>query len=296
MKTAPAAVPQDASKLVKTEVLTAKQSNIQPISNPVQAAQNPTPALAHPERKISTDGDGKSEAPPSEVSKTQALPDDGGNLPELAPNEADVPEVSEPVNPRRTILNPGSDRGVAHLESASLASPPAAQAVTHAREVTPTPARPMAPAVHQVEKSAILDQLAKGIQVHQTPSNSEIRIRLVPDTLGEIHIKISLKADVLVAEIRATSGAAHEVLSKHTLEIQNVLQNAGLQTEQVLVKMAAPPMQGGWTGDATQRDSSSPGQPSRNNSSPRDQGSGDQQQPSRNPSRRNPWDGWDEYA
>jgi flagellar hook-length control protein FliK len=121
-------------------------------------------------------------------------------------------------------------------------------------------------------------------------------VRLVPENLGEVHIKIAVKDGTLVAEIRASSEVTREILSRETHKIQAMLLDTGAKVEHVVVRT------GGFGGEAfqsdrsNQRESNLPPDKEGGSHSGRDEkdtGSSHQEK-ERDPN--SPWDRWEKFA
>jgi flagellar hook-length control protein FliK len=144
-------------------------------------------------------------------------------------------------------------------------------------------------------EARVLDQISQAIRVQGGNSGSEMKIRLVPENLGEVHLKISVRDNVVVAELRAGTEGTREVLSKHTQQIQNVLQEAGYRVDQIAVRGGASDSVADWRGGPQRDPLQQQNQP--HEQAPRERGNrqppGQQQSDER---KRPAWGQWDRYA
>ncbi|MCB9781616.1 MAG: flagellar hook-length control protein FliK [Candidatus Omnitrophica bacterium] len=104
--------------------------------------------------------------------------------------------------------------------------------VSRPTQTNPTPSLPPAP----VEENEILNQISRNIQSRSVTQGSEMRIRLVPESLGEIHVKVMVRDGQVIAEIRASSDATREILTKNATHLQSLLAESGVGMEKVVVR------------------------------------------------------------
>ena len=209
------------------------------------------------------------------------------------------PEANRPIDARRVEPprpDPVADRQVESPvrtspvsgTSSSVSAAPAASA--------PAPASGSSPSNSATQNLEVVQQVSQALQSHRAPAGSEIRVRLVPENLGEVHIKIAVKDGTLVAEIRASSEVTREILSRETHKIQAMLLDTGAKVEHVVVRT------GGFGGEAfqsdrsNQRESNLPPDKEGGSHSGRDEkdtGSSHQEK-ERDPN--SPWDRWEKFA
>ncbi|MCA9431290.1 MAG: flagellar hook-length control protein FliK, partial [Candidatus Omnitrophica bacterium] len=104
--------------------------------------------------------------------------------------------------------------------------------VSRPTQTNPTPSLPPAP----VEENEILNQISRNIQSRSVTQGSEMRIRLVPESLGEIHVKVTVRDGQVIAEIRASSDVTREILTKNATHLQSLLAESGVGMEKVVVR------------------------------------------------------------
>ena len=122
-------------------------------------------------------------------------------------------------------------------------------------------------------------------------------MRLVPENLGEVYLKIAVKDGTLVAEIRASSEITREILSRETHKIQALLQDTGAKVEHVVVRT------GGFGGEAfesnrsTQREPNLPANREGNGRhSGRDASDADSSHKEKEHDPHSPWERWEKFA
>ncbi len=152
--------------------------------------------------------------------------------------------------------NTGSDAGAgderAPAEMLSLRAPVRAEgsalpfAVPFAQHASPLdpalPAgTPAAPA--PVDPGAVMDQILRGMQVHTADGQSEVRLHLLPEQLGDVSIKLIVSGGVVDASITADSAAARDALVSGQSQLARTLADAGLKLQGFTVGLG-----GGFTG------------------------------------------------
>lgn len=119
-----------------------------------------------------------------------------------------------------------------------------------------TPVAPPAPAstlpqAQHVDANAVVDQMLRGMQVRTADGQSEVRLRLVPEQLGDVSIKLTVTGGVVDASITAHTADAQNALAGGQNQLAKTLADAGLKLQSFTVGLA-----GG--GFADNRDQSRP--------------------------------------
>ncbi len=101
--------------------------------------------------------------------------------------------------------------------------------------------KPQAPLSNSIQpppaqESSVVDQMTRNLQGRSLSNGSEMRVRLVPENLGEIHLKVTVRDGQIIAEIRATSEVTREILSKNSVQLQSLLADSGAGMEKVIVR------------------------------------------------------------
>ena len=86
------------------------------------------------------------------------------------------------------------------------------------------------------QEPKIIEQVINKVESLKPSQGSEIKVRLNPANLGEVHLRVVSTPDGLLAEIRATNSGTQDVLQRHAVQIHNLLQESGLRVDQVIIR------------------------------------------------------------
>ncbi|MDB5071190.1 MAG: flagellar hook-length control protein FliK [Candidatus Eremiobacteraeota bacterium] len=114
----------------------------------------------------------------------------------------------------------------------------------------PAPAQTM-PQPQHVDANAVVDQILRGMTIRTTDGQSEVRLRLVPENLGDVSVKLTVTGGLVDASITAHSADAQNALAGGQNQLAKTLADAGLKLQSFTVGLA-----GGGFADA--RDQSRP--------------------------------------
>jgi flagellar hook-length control protein FliK len=103
---------------------------------------------------------------------------------------------------------PASPPATTNATTPALAIPVANDAVP---VQPPAPAATLPQAQH-VDANAVVDQMLRGVAIRTTDGQSEVRLRLVPENLGDVSVKLVV-----------SGGSVDASLTAHTAEAQNAL-------------------------------------------------------------------------
>jgi flagellar hook-length control protein FliK len=117
---------------------------------------------------------------------------------------------------------------------ASFALPTAHDAVSIA---PPTPPQTM-PQPQHVDANAVVDQILRGMQIRTTDGQSEVRLRLVPEQLGEVSVKLIVSGGSVDASITAHTADAQSALAGAQTQLAKSLADAGLKLQSFSVGLA----------------------------------------------------------
>lgn len=95
--------------------------------------------------------------------------------------------------------------------------------------------------------------VVKDMKIAQFPNFSEATIRLMPEHLGEVHIKLSMQSGQLTAQIVADTAMGRELLENQLPQLRSALQTQGIQVQKLEVNAFQP--NGGFFQDAKQSSS-----------------------------------------
>ncbi len=115
----------------------------------------------------------------------------------------------------------------------------------------PTPASTLPPREH-VDANAVVDQVLRGVNIRTTDGSSEVRLRLVPESLGDVSVKLVVTGGSVDASITTHNADAQNVLAGAQNQLAKSLADAGLKLQSFTVALA-----GGFAGNRDQQSSSS---------------------------------------
>ena len=163
----------------------------------------------------------------------------GGDAPSTAP--ADTAAISgSSGSAASSTAQPGLSFAIPIVHDAAPVVPPA-----------PAPALPQA---QHVDANAVVDQILRGMAIRTTDGQSEVRLRLVPENLGDVSVKLIVSGGSVDASITAHTAEAQTALAGGQNQLAKTLADAGLKLQSFTVGLA-----GGSFADA--RDQSRPNDP-----------------------------------
>jgi flagellar hook-length control protein FliK len=137
------------------------------------------------------------------------------------------------------------------LQNVSFAIPIAHDAAS----MTPPAPAPTLPQPQQVDANAVIDQLLRGMQVSTGDGTSTVRLRLVPEQLGDVSVKLVVSGGSVDATLTAHTADAQSALAGAQTQLAKSLADAGLKLQSFSVGLAGGSFAG--TGDQANRDASS---------------------------------------
>jgi flagellar hook-length control protein FliK len=135
-------------------------------------------------------------------------------------------------------------------QTASFAIPVAHDAAPIA---PPAPAATL-PQAQPVDANAVIDQVLRGMQVTTGEGTSTVRLRLVPEQLGDVSVKLVVSGGSVDATLTAHTADAQNALAGAQTQLAKSLADAGLKLQSFTVGLAGGGFAG--TGDQGQRDAS----------------------------------------
>jgi flagellar hook-length control protein FliK len=115
----------------------------------------------------------------------------------------------------------------------------------------PTPASTL-PQPQHVDANAVVDQVLRGVNIRTTDGSSEVRLRLVPESLGDVSVKLVVTGGSVDASITTHNADAQNVLAGAQNQLAKSLADAGLKLQSFTVSLA-----GGFAGNRDQQSPSS---------------------------------------
>lgn len=138
--------------------------------------------------------------------------------------------------------------------------------------VGPTSAPAPAAAPEPVDHSAIADQVLRGAFMKNVGQSSEIRLSLVPDSLGDVSVKLVVEAGTVTAHIIAETPAVRDALIAAEPQLNKSLAEAGLKLSSFTVDLSGS----GFAGFSQQQQGRSQNGGSRRSTSDADEAGADE--------------------
>jgi hypothetical protein len=104
--------------------------------------------------------------------------------------------------------------------------------------VAPLPPAPASPQPQHVDANAVVDQMLRGMAIRTTDGQSEVRLRLVPENLGDVSIKLVVSGGSVDASIVAHTADAQTALAGGQNQLAKTLADAGLKLQSFTVGLA----------------------------------------------------------
>ncbi|HEY6235076.1 MAG TPA: flagellar hook-length control protein FliK [Candidatus Elarobacter sp.] len=104
--------------------------------------------------------------------------------------------------------------------------------------VAPAPPAPAAAQPPHVDANAVVDQMLRGMAIRTTDGQSEVRLRLVPENLGDVSVKLVVSGGSVDASIVAHTADAQSALAGGQLQLAKTLADAGLKLQSFTVGLA----------------------------------------------------------
>ncbi len=97
---------------------------------------------------------------------------------------------------------------------------------------------PALPQPQHVDANAVIDQVLRGMAIRTTDGQSEVRLRLVPEQLGDVSIKLIVSGGSVDAAITAHTADAQSALAGAQTQLAKSLAEAGLKLQSFNVGLA----------------------------------------------------------
>lgn len=144
---------------------------------------------------------------------------------------------------------PQTATGVAR---AAVGAPTAPQAVAATRAVAAlaksgersaaAPGKPAAPILRQTPaEDAFAAQLQRGIAAALNGSGGTVTMRLSPEVLGSLQVRLDLHGSTVAARFRVESDEARKLLDQHMPALRSALEARGLVVDRVVVDLLHQP-------------------------------------------------------
>ena len=143
-------------------------------------------------------------------------------------------------NPRSEDAPSSSTTAVA-VSGPPGTEPTLAFALPFARDVAPvappTPA-PTMPQPQHVDANAVVDQILRAMAIRTTDGQSEVRLRLAPEQLGDVSVKLIVTGGSVDASIVTHSADAQNALAGGQTQLAKAFADAGLKLQSFTVGLA----------------------------------------------------------
>jgi flagellar hook-length control protein FliK len=145
---------------------------------------------------------------------------------EHAQAQPDAKTGKQPTSEFTLEQNAPSQAPSVHQAQTTLAAAPAfSSQVSSATGAAPAPT----PAVSStVDPHAVIEQIIKGIAMRTVGSTSELRLRLQPEHLGDVALKLTVNGNTVSANIVAQNAHVRDVLLANQQQLARSLSDAGL--------------------------------------------------------------------
>jgi flagellar hook-length control protein FliK len=101
----------------------------------------------------------------------------------------------------------------------------------------PAPAATL-PYAQPVDANAVVDQMLRGVAIRTTDGQSEVRLRLVPENLGDVSVKLVVSGGSVDASLTAHTAEAQTALAGGAAQLAKTLADAGLKLQSFSVGLA----------------------------------------------------------
>jgi flagellar hook-length control protein FliK len=89
-----------------------------------------------------------------------------------------------------------------------------------------------------VDPNSVVEQLVRGLSLNTVDSTSTVRMRLVPESLGDISVKLTINGSSVDAQVTAQNPAAHDALVAGQGQLTRAFADAGLKLTSFNVDLA----------------------------------------------------------
>jgi flagellar hook-length control protein FliK len=135
----------------------------------------------------------------------------------------------------------GSSGSSAASSSVTTGQPVLSFAIPVVHDAAPVvpPAPPATlPQPQHVDANAVVDQIVRGMAIRTTDGQSEVRLRLVPENLGDVSVKLIVSGGSVNASITAHTAEAQTALAGGQNQLAKTLADAGLKLQSFTVGLA----------------------------------------------------------
>ena len=151
-----------------------------------------------------------------------------------APRDGSAPSDSSPSAPAAISGSSGAAASTTAQPAFSFAIP----VVHDAPAIVPPAQAATLPQPQHVDANAVVDQMLRGMTVRTSDGQSEVRLRLVPESLGDVSVKLIVSGGSVDASITAHTAEAQNALAGGASQLAKTLADAGLKLQSFTVGLA----------------------------------------------------------
>lgn len=85
-------------------------------------------------------------------------------------------------------------------------------------------------------RDSLIEQIQRGLAKALQSKDGEVRVRLRPEHLGLVHVRVRVEQSRVTAALEATSEQARELLSQNLATLERALEARGLSVDRVVVE------------------------------------------------------------
>jgi flagellar hook-length control protein FliK len=89
------------------------------------------------------------------------------------------------------------------------------------------------------DAQAVIHQVSKGFQIHQGIKTQEMQVKLHPQYLGEVNVKVQIhESGVVNVQLVANHGHVRDLLENNMVALRSSLENSDLKVEDIQVSLS----------------------------------------------------------
>jgi flagellar hook-length control protein FliK len=138
-----------------------------------------------------------------------------------------VPVTHSSISQSARDVTPSESRGVDGVPDGGATGGPVAPVAVD--RVSAPPAQPVAAPATPIDHSAIADQVLRGAFMRTTGESSEMRLTLVPESLGDVTVKLVVSAGSVTAHVVAQTADVRDALVAAQPQLSKALAESGLK-------------------------------------------------------------------
>ncbi|MGM9570618.1 MAG: flagellar hook-length control protein FliK, partial [bacterium] len=93
------------------------------------------------------------------------------------------------------------------------------------------------------DQDNVLDQVVKKVEIDLKPGQTEMRMQLKPENLGEVQMKVVVEDGKLNAHFLTSTATAKEALEANVQQLKQSLQEQGVRVEKIAVLLSSGDLQ-----------------------------------------------------